>query len=243
VLNKLSENNIDNLLVEFINNIGQISIEEYNIIQKTFYIKILSEINFVKVYLKFFNYINTIYNKVQNYDMKYFISIIETKFYNDYTDDIKIDEEYKFINEFNTESHRINNLMIIQNLIHINIFNNDLCINKAINTFNINLANNPDVGEIRTTNIKAYMVYPANISITELRDLSVAPGVLGEFVSTSNYLNVTGATTTLPGNTYTAGTPYQALTISGVPYRILQFPPTAGGALGATGSYRVTTCN
>ena len=125
----------------------------------------------------------------------------------------------------------------------INIFNNDLCINKAINTFDINLANNPAVGEIRTTNIKAYMVYPANISITELRDLSVAPGVLGEFVSTSNYLNVTGATTTLPGNTYTAGTPYQALTISGVPYRILQFPPTAGGALGTTGSYMVTTCN
>jgi hypothetical protein len=132
VLNKLSENNIDNLLVEFINNIGQISIEEYNIIQKTFYIKILSEINFVKVYLKFFNYINTIYNKVQNYDMKYFISIIETKFYNDYTDDIKIDEEYKFINEFNTESQRINNLMIIQNLIHINIFNNDI-INECKN--------------------------------------------------------------------------------------------------------------
>jgi hypothetical protein len=130
ILNKLSEDNIDNLLVEFINNIGQISCEEYNIVQKTIYMKILSEINFVKIYIKFLNYINHIYNKVQNYNMELFFSLVETKFYYDYTydytDDYMLSDEYKFMIELNTESFRVNNQTIIRNLNLLNILNNDV---------------------------------------------------------------------------------------------------------------------
>ena len=126
ILNKLSEDNIDNLLVEFINNIGQISCEEYNIVQKTIYMKILSEINFVKIYIKFLNYINHIYNKVQNYNMELFFSLVETKFYYDYTDDYMLSDEYKFMIELNTESFRVNNQTIIRNLNLLNVLNNDV---------------------------------------------------------------------------------------------------------------------
>ena len=126
ILNKLSENNIDNLLLEFINNIGQISSEEYNNVQKAFYMKIISEINFVKIYLKFFISINFIYNKVQNYNMELFISLIETKFYYDYTDNLVLSDDCKFIADMNTESYRINNQTIIKNLNIMNIFNNDI---------------------------------------------------------------------------------------------------------------------
>ena len=86
------------------------------------------------------------------------------------------------------------------------------------------------------------MVYPANISISELKDMSVPAGQLGEFVNVSAYLNVTGANTSLAGNAYPPGTPYEPLSISGVPYRILQLPPSAGAALSATGSYKISTC-
>lgn len=126
ILNKLSENNIENLLLEFINNIGQISSEEYNNVQKAFYMKIISEINFVKIYLKFFISINFIYNKVQNYNMELFISLIETKFYYDYTDNLVLSDDCKFIADMNTESYRINNQTIIKNLNIMNIFNNDI---------------------------------------------------------------------------------------------------------------------
>jgi hypothetical protein len=125
ILNKLSESNHDNLLMEFINNIGQVSIEEYNLIQKTFYTKIMSEINFVKIYLKFFNSINYIYAKVQNYNMNYFIQLVEIKFYNDYTK-TDLSEANMFLGELNTESYRTNNLAIIKTMHQMGLFSNDL---------------------------------------------------------------------------------------------------------------------
>jgi len=54
ILNKLSENNLNNLVIEFIENIKITTIEHYNEFLKTIYIKILSEINFIKNYLNFF---------------------------------------------------------------------------------------------------------------------------------------------------------------------------------------------
>ena len=43
ILNKLSESNIDSLIVEFIQNINQVDLETFNEILKTFYLKIISE--------------------------------------------------------------------------------------------------------------------------------------------------------------------------------------------------------
>ena len=67
ILNKLSENNINNLLIEFIDTIGQVDNETFDEILKIFYLKIINEINFIKIYLDFLKLIIYIYKKIQNY--------------------------------------------------------------------------------------------------------------------------------------------------------------------------------
>jgi hypothetical protein len=138
ILNKLSESNISLLVVEFIENINQVTSEEYNEIQKAIYLKITSEINFVKIYLQFLQIIGFLYNKVMNYDLSYFYSIVEAKFKLDY-DISKLEdynEMYSFLNMMDGETKRINNLLIIKNLVEINFMSNKLindCDNVMIN--------------------------------------------------------------------------------------------------------------
>ncbi len=118
ILNKLSESNIDSLIIEFLENINQVDLENYEEIQKTFYLKIMSEINFIKIYLQFLRIIGYLYNHVQQYDLSFFYSIIESKFKLDYTDfDINPESRFDFIRELDGESKRINNLILIKNLI------------------------------------------------------------------------------------------------------------------------------
>lgn len=112
ILNKLAEDNINNLINDFINIIGKITAQEYETFQKTIYAKIISEINFVKIYLNFFNIINQIYSKVYNYNIIYFINLIESTFINNYT---------HF--NCNDETKRVNNLIIIKTLVNSNILN------------------------------------------------------------------------------------------------------------------------
>jgi hypothetical protein len=125
IMNKLSETNINNLLLEFINNIGQITIAEYNIIQKTVYIKMMNEINFIKIYIDFFIKLNHLYSSVVNYDITTFIHIIQAKFENDYCNK-DIGEEYSFLSTFDGEQKRINNLVIIRNCIESQVLSFDL---------------------------------------------------------------------------------------------------------------------
>jgi hypothetical protein len=118
ILNKLSETNLDVLIVEFLENINQVDVENFEEIQKTFYLKIITEINFIKIYLQFLKIIGFIYWKVQFYDLSYFISIVESKFKLDYTEfDIQPDSKFDFVREFDGETKRINNLILIKNLI------------------------------------------------------------------------------------------------------------------------------
>ena len=137
ILNKLSESNIDCLIIEFIQNINQVDSETFNEIQKTFYLKIISEINFIKIYIQFLKILAFIYNKVQNYNLSYFYSIVESKFMLDYSDyDIEIGSEFDFIKVNNGELTRINNLILIKNLVENNMLSNiiyDLCDKIIIN--------------------------------------------------------------------------------------------------------------
>lgn len=132
ILNKLSENNMDNLLLEFVNNIGNILQSDYENIQKTFYLKMISEINFMKIYLSFLININTIYTKVFNYSLKHFIDILETKFIHDYV----VPSDNEFIITLDGETRRINNLLIIKNCITVGIMSDKLtneCSDKLLN--------------------------------------------------------------------------------------------------------------
>ena len=115
ILNKLSESNIDVLITEFLENINQVDEENYIEIQKAFYIKIISEINFIKIYFQFFKILSSIYFKIQNYDISYLISICETKFKIDYMN-YDMPDNFSFLIESN-ETKRINNLILIKHLI------------------------------------------------------------------------------------------------------------------------------
>jgi hypothetical protein len=123
ILNKISENNIENLIIEFIENIKLINLEEYNEFLKIIYYKILSEINFLKFYLKFLGIISEIYFIEKSYTLKYFFNMIENKFQNDYYD--IIDNDYLFLKDFEDDSRRLNNLTLIYEMVKINYFKKD----------------------------------------------------------------------------------------------------------------------
>jgi hypothetical protein len=139
ILNKLSESNIDALVIEFIDNIGQIDINEYNELLKAFYLKMISEINFIKTYIEFFRIITGLYQQVQQYNISYFISIVETKFKLDYCNKSNEDSLFDFINsldETKTDSNRINNIILIKNLVEYKILSEKIyeyCDNIIIN--------------------------------------------------------------------------------------------------------------
>jgi hypothetical protein len=127
ILNKLSETNIDVLTNEFLENINQVDEDNFEEIQRTFYLKIISEINFIKIYLQFLKVLGFIYWKVQSYDLSYFISIVESKFKLDYTDfDIGPDSKFEFVRELDGETKRINNLILIKNLMEQKFINETL---------------------------------------------------------------------------------------------------------------------
>lgn len=138
VLNKLSELNFNNLLLEFVEFLGKINEKEFIEVQKAFYVKIQSEISFVKIYLEFFNIISNIYKSYNNYSASYLINIIESKFKYDYLN-IEIPEEFNFLKSLDeedkdiSESKRINNLNIINCMIKLNIFNENL--EKQLDTY------------------------------------------------------------------------------------------------------------
>ena len=137
ILNKLSESNINSLIIEFVQNINQIDLDHFEEVQKIFYLKIISEINFVKVYLQFIKILGYLYNKIQNYNLSFFYSIIETKFMLDYTDyDITPESKFNFIKEQDGETKRINNLILIKTLIENKMLNSliyDICDQTIIN--------------------------------------------------------------------------------------------------------------
>ena len=125
ILNKLSESNVDNLIIEFLDNINQVDEEQYNEIQKSFYLKMVAEINFIKIYLYFLKIISILYNKVQNYNLSFFISIIESKFKLDYNN-IELNEQFQFIKELNEEQKRVNNLIIIKHMVDSQMLSKEL---------------------------------------------------------------------------------------------------------------------
>lgn len=121
ILNKLSQNNVESLVLEFVKTIKINTNEEYNEFLKTIYAKMLLEINFVKTYLMFLKYIACTYNKLLNYDIGYFIELIENKFMADYFNGNN-DEMF----EENNEDVRINNLKLIREMISMDFFDNNI---------------------------------------------------------------------------------------------------------------------
>jgi hypothetical protein len=129
ILNKLSESNINNIILEFIENINQVDKEQFDEIQKTIYLKVLSEIIFANIYLQFIRILGYVYKQVQGYDFSYFISIVESKFRHDYTNwDIEAESKFDFIKDLNGETNRINNLMLINILVENKLLSDKIIV-------------------------------------------------------------------------------------------------------------------
>ena len=130
ILNKLSQNNIHNLVLEFIENIKINTQDDFNDFINIIYLKILSEINFVKIYLEFFQNIICIYTKLFNFNYNYFYDLIETKFMNDYfnsnNEDYTDNKNIIFVEDDVANDFRINNLFLIKEMVNNLYFNNDI---------------------------------------------------------------------------------------------------------------------
>jgi hypothetical protein len=124
LLNKLSESNMKNIILEFINTLNHLSLTEYEEFIKIIYIKILSEIKFINIYINFIKNINNIYNHVLNYNLDFFYSSIESKFKLDYFDNFIINDKFNYIDKLS--EFKINNLILIKYLTNNNFLSDDL---------------------------------------------------------------------------------------------------------------------
>jgi hypothetical protein len=113
-LNKLTSDNIDIILSEFVKKFGEISKEDYDIILKSLFVKILYEINFIDVYLNFMKLLISVYYKKLNLEPKYFFNLIEKKIEYDY---LNKKENELFFKKFENENYRKSNLILIKKLV------------------------------------------------------------------------------------------------------------------------------
>ena len=130
ILNKLSEDNIDNIIIEFLGTFSEIDQEKYNVMLKTIYLKLIKDEKFIYIYYKFYNIINSIYTSLFDLDNKYFIDIIQHKILYDYENN-KLNDDYKFLSKLKTEEHRINNLKLIILLVESKNFKLDIIKNVS----------------------------------------------------------------------------------------------------------------
>lgn len=127
ILNKLSRNNFEQIIEEFVIKFSQIDQNEYDIILKSIFIKMIKDEKFISIFFKFYNNINQIYEYLFDFNNKEFINLIEIKIKNDYTN-LDLNENMKFLENFKSEEHRLNSLKILIYLVekknlHIDVIN------------------------------------------------------------------------------------------------------------------------
>lgn len=190
ILNKLSESNIDNLLIEYLENINIKDLNDYNLILNILYNKTLKEINFCNNYILFLlNICKIEYNK-NNFLPTYLINIIETNL--------------NIYNEFNEDNEilRINYLKIIKSLINNKFFNNDF--NEYI--CNILLQQNVYIPDVHywflNNNKENYKDLILKINPSELRDKLLLESLFDKINTNNNIIEDVNNTNTNNNNTF-----------------------------------------
>lgn len=175
ILNKLSESNINDLLVEFIKNININDINDYNIILEKIYYKLLEDSSFIQYYtLYLINIIKIIYKKYQ-YKPDHLINLI----------DITITDTYNKFNN-NDETKRINFIIFINELIKNNFFNQ-----MFIDYFsNLLVSQNKYIIDIKKWfsfyDINNYVDKLKNIKIDDLRNKLIFESIFDKNQSSNN---------------------------------------------------------
>ena len=142
ILNKISKNNFDQIIGEFLSTFNEITQSDYDIILQTIYIKILKDEKFLKLFYNFYKTINNIYSSLFDFTNKALIDLIEAKSKLDYSE-IKTEEKYLFLKEYNKEENRINNLNLILLFIKSKNFKNSLA--KNVSKLLVSTNNIPDI--------------------------------------------------------------------------------------------------
>lgn len=125
LLNKLSIDNFDLIIKEFIEKFNDIDQENYDIILKEIYINILKNDKFTDLFIKFYHKLNNIYKYKYNFSNSKFIEIIEYKTKLDYNE-IEKNSDFDFLNSLESEENKINNLKLICSLIESNNFKKNI---------------------------------------------------------------------------------------------------------------------
>lgn len=129
ILNKVSNDNIDKLVVEFLQNIEISSEDEFNTVQHIIFTKIIKEIDMLPDYYNFITSIFKVMYFKHKYEPIFLINILENKVKYDYNN-IELDDDFKFLEDFTNELYRVNNLKIIKYFIHMGLLYEEL--NKSI---------------------------------------------------------------------------------------------------------------
>ena len=119
ILNKISNDNIELLVREFIDKISYINQADFDLFLFLIYKKIINEIQFVDYYVNFLVIIIKCYNKKLNLNANKFFDIIESN------------KKLFYLNNVNcqvNESIRLNNLILIKKLLEMNIMESNLLI-------------------------------------------------------------------------------------------------------------------
>ena len=125
LLNKITENNFNNIIIEFIQTFYELSQLDFNIFIETTFIKLIKDTKFQKIIFNFYNKISKIYINKFNLNEKHLINILENYYSKIYLN-IELQDKYIFLNKYILEENRINFLNLINYMISKDILNSSL---------------------------------------------------------------------------------------------------------------------
>ena len=83
-LGNSNEDNLNNIIQEFLETFVDVDQEKYDVILKTIYLKLIKDEKFIYIYYKLYNVINSIYFSLFDLNNKFFIDTIQNKVLSDY---------------------------------------------------------------------------------------------------------------------------------------------------------------
>ena len=120
IMNKISHNNINELVKEYLSIITINTVEEYNIIQQEILCKLVKDISFIDNYIPFIIKIFSIEKYRLSLEPIYFITNLDNKIRNNYSIDINVDISQQI------ETERLSYLQVMTKLILFKFFTLDL---------------------------------------------------------------------------------------------------------------------
>lgn len=148
LINKLSKNNFEEIIKEFIITFSDIVQDDFDIILEKIFTKMIKDDKFIELFFRFYDKIYTIYNSLFELSNRHLINLIEQTIKFNYQS-LTLKEEYTIIETLKSEENRINGLRLVILLLEnnnlekeiINIISNYLVDSKYIPDINFWFSN------------------------------------------------------------------------------------------------------